>query len=88
MISIKNIPLNTTVAFFYIEDENKVTFSEQVTLIEYDDVYSEYSCDDDDNSTIKSIESNETIKEKFTKKSEKFIRFLKSFNLKLKIIKR
>lgn len=42
MISIKNIPLNTTVAFFYIEDENKVTFSEQVTLIEYD-VYSEYS---------------------------------------------
>lgn len=84
MISIKNIPLNTTVAFFYIEDENKVTFSEQVTLIEYNDEYSEYSDVDDDNS----IKSNETIKEKFTRKSEKFIKFLKSFNLKLKIIKR
>lgn len=89
MISIKNIPLNTKTAYFYIEDENKVTFSEQVTLIEYD-VYSEYSGVDDDDSTElnESIESIETIKEKFTRKSEKFIRFLKSFNLKLKMIKR
>jgi hypothetical protein len=43
-------------------------------------VYSEYSCDDDDddNSTElnESIESNETVKEKFKRKSEKFIRYL------------
>jgi hypothetical protein len=40
MISIKNIPLNTKTAYFYIDDENKVTFSEQVTLIEYDETES------------------------------------------------
>jgi len=86
MISIKNIPLNTTAAFFYIEDKNKVTFSEQVTLIEYSvysvySVYSEYGDVDDSTELNESIESNETVKERFK-------RFLKSFNLKLKIIKR
>lgn len=75
MICIKNIPLNTKAAFFYIEDENKVTFSEQVTLIEYD-VYSEYSESINSTELNESIESNETVKEKFKRKSEKFIRFL------------
>lgn len=89
-MSYKYIPLNTT-AFFYIEDENKVTFSEQVTLIEYD-VYSEYSESINStelNESIKSIESNETVKEKIIRKSEKFKRksekFIRFLNLLFKV---
>ena len=78
MISIKNIPLNTTAAFFYIEDENKVTFSEQVTLIEYDETKSIESIETDSSEGTFTICETKIENKKVKNKFMKFLNKIKA----------
>lgn len=64
---IRNIPLNTNIAFFYIHNENKVTFSEQVTLYVYEESVYEESVYEQSVNKQSVNKQNKTVKGKIIK---------------------
>jgi hypothetical protein len=64
---IKKIPLNSKPFFYIDENEHKVSFAEQVTLIEYNLYESEIESNYTDNTSVLEINKIKlTTKENFT----------------------